>query len=187
MSIARDELRYNDLAVQLIKAVHRRFVYAGAGGDLHMRWKMSVDLRFAWVVSEGNLDPMDGYAVYRLLQERAQAGGAPAVLEAEIADLETLVHKKCHRFWSEDALDLGAALWVAQAREVHGSMRAHTRTDSRRQRRTVVARGAVGGGAAHAQPAAAGRAVRRGRVRGARPVPPRLPRARRDARRTARR
>jgi hypothetical protein len=34
-----------------------------------MHWKMSIDLRRPMVLSEGNLDPFDGLATYKLLQE----------------------------------------------------------------------------------------------------------------------
>lgn len=43
-----------------------------------MRWKMSVDLSRPWVRSEGNLDPIDGYVTYRLVQEAADQLDAAA-------------------------------------------------------------------------------------------------------------
>ena len=71
MALARGEARYNELAIQLAKAVHRHFVWSTPGGGLHMHWKMSIDLRRPAVMSEGNLDPFDCLATYKLLQEHA--------------------------------------------------------------------------------------------------------------------
>jgi hypothetical protein len=97
MSIARDDMHYNDWAVQLANAIHGAFVYARDTPRPHMYWKMSIDLRrstfffFSFfnyttfsininmityqfyrpaVHSEGNLDPFDGYVTYRILAER---------------------------------------------------------------------------------------------------------------------
>lgn len=75
MGVARGDSRYNDLAIQLAKGVHRHFVYAAPGGELHMYWKMSIDLRRPAVFSEGNLDPFDCLATYKLLQEHAARRG----------------------------------------------------------------------------------------------------------------
>jgi hypothetical protein len=47
-----------------------------------MHWKMSIDLRRPAVMSEGNLDPFDGFVTYRLLQEHAPH--APHALTNEI-------------------------------------------------------------------------------------------------------
>ena len=84
LGIARGDDRYNALAVQLLKAAHRHFVWASPGGALHMRWKMSVDLRRPAVLSEGNLDPFDCLATYRLLQEHAPRNSTHTLL-AEIS------------------------------------------------------------------------------------------------------
>jgi len=62
MSIARDSSNYNNWAIQLIKAIHPRFVAErGEGLPPRMFWKMSIDLSYPQVDSEGNLDPFDGY------------------------------------------------------------------------------------------------------------------------------
>lgn len=62
MSIATGEAHYNEWAAELLKAVHKFFVY-----DPHiqthakrMYWKLSIDLKRPLVPSEGNLDPFDG-------------------------------------------------------------------------------------------------------------------------------
>ena len=113
LAVGGDEgARYNALGVQLLKAAHRHFVWATPGGALHMRWKMSVDLRTPAVLSEGNLDAFDCLATYRLLQEHAPRD-SPHTLHAEIADMESMVRRKVPTWTSGDALDLGEALQVA--------------------------------------------------------------------------
>jgi len=73
-----------------------------------MYWKMSIDLSRPLVTSEGNLDPIDGYVTYRLLQAEA---GSP-VLQNEIEELRLMVRAKWQRYDSDDPLDLGEALWL---------------------------------------------------------------------------
>ncbi|KAL1844509.1 hypothetical protein VTK73DRAFT_2391 [Phialemonium thermophilum] len=75
--------RYNELAVQLARAIHPHFVLRGDRDDsLRMVWKVSTDLRAVLVPSEGHLDAATGYVVYRLLQEaavhRTTAASCPA-------------------------------------------------------------------------------------------------------------
>jgi len=115
MSIARDSQRYNDLAIQLIKAIHPRFVReTGEGRPPRMYWKMSIDLSHPHVDSEGNLDPYDGFITYRLLRDRAAQQGdtAAAQLDHEISDMARMVKAKYPRYRSNDPLDLGEALWI---------------------------------------------------------------------------
>jgi len=115
MSIARDTQLYNDWAVQLIKAVHPHFVAErGEGYPPRMYWKMSIDLSYPHVNSEGNLDPYDGFITYRLVQDRAAQKGSdsPASLNKEISDMARMVKAKYQRYRSTDPLDLGEALWI---------------------------------------------------------------------------
>jgi hypothetical protein len=83
-----------------------------------MYWKMSMDLRKPLVRSEGNLDPVDGLVVFRMLQEtdRELWGGEAEgreVLRAEIEDYEKIVETKWRGYSSDDPLDLGMTLWTA--------------------------------------------------------------------------
>ena len=53
MSIARNNERYNDLAIELAKSVHKHFVYDTHKARPRMYWKMSIDLSRPLVWSEG--------------------------------------------------------------------------------------------------------------------------------------
>lgn len=70
-----------------------------------------MDLSRPLVRSEGNLDPVDGFVVYRLLQQADGEGSR--VLEEEIADYEKVVRTKWRGYGSQDPLDLGMTLWTA--------------------------------------------------------------------------
>jgi len=110
MSIVKNDMKYNDWAIQLAKAIHPRFVYKTAKNELHMYWKMSIDLSRPAVKSEGNLDPYDGYITYRQLQERATDKD---ILKKEIEDMASMVRAKFPYYRSNDPLDLGEALWLS--------------------------------------------------------------------------
>ncbi|EPQ52292.1 hypothetical protein GLOTRDRAFT_47697 [Gloeophyllum trabeum ATCC 11539] len=109
MSVASGERRYNELAVQLARAVHPKFVVNREAARPRMFWKMSVDLAQPLVRSEGNLDPIDGYVVYSLLQKTA---GTP-VLRGEIEDYRKILETKWRGYGSSDPLDLGMTLWTS--------------------------------------------------------------------------
>ncbi|KAI0718787.1 hypothetical protein C8T65DRAFT_570247 [Cerioporus squamosus] len=110
MARATGERRYNDLAVELAKAIHPRFVRDRDSARPRMYWKMSIDLRRPLVLSEGNLDPIDGYVVFSLLQESSDD---KTVLAQEIDDYRRILETKWRRYTSEDPLDLGMTLWTA--------------------------------------------------------------------------
>lgn len=110
MSVASGEQRYNDLAIELAQAIHPAFVTHRNSSRPRMRWKMSTDLSQALVPNEGNLDPIDGYVVFSLLQETA---GEPHILAKEIADYKKMVDVKHLEMTSDDPLDLGMILWTA--------------------------------------------------------------------------
>jgi len=110
MSVARNNHKYNDWAIQLAEAVHPKFVHAKGQNHLRMYWKMSTDLSKPQVHSEGNLDPYDGLVTYKLLRE---ASPNSQVLTQEIADMTKMVNSKYLFYRSDDPLDLGEALWLA--------------------------------------------------------------------------
>lgn len=49
--------------------VHPHFVHRMSDGNYRMYWKISIDMKTPLTMSEGHLDPYDGYITYRLLQE----------------------------------------------------------------------------------------------------------------------
>lgn len=120
LSLAADEPAWNDLAVQLARAVHPAFVRRrgpdGAGRPA-MAWKLSTDLRRVLVASEGHLDAATGRAVYALLQRTAAAQGRPRrLLARELLDYARLVRRPGRAALrpGHDPLDLGMGLWAAE-------------------------------------------------------------------------
>lgn len=88
---------WSERAVRLMRAVHPAFVYDREGARPRMWWKFRVGLDGPLVRSEGNLDPVDGLVVCRVLGE-------------EMADYERIVRAKWEGYGSDDALDLGMTL-----------------------------------------------------------------------------
>jgi hypothetical protein len=78
-----------------------------------MVWKVAMNLSRPLVASEGNLDPIDGYVVFRLLQASASKYGEGPVLDDEIADYKKVMERKGKQYVSRDPLDLGMRLWMA--------------------------------------------------------------------------
>ncbi|KAI8972830.1 hypothetical protein BD414DRAFT_499500 [Trametes punicea] len=111
MTHATGERRYNDLAVELARAIHPRFVRDRESARPRMYWKMSIDLKRPMVLSEGNLDPIDGYVVFSLLQRTHD--GDKNVLAQEIDEYRRILETKWRRYVSDDPLDLGMTLWTA--------------------------------------------------------------------------
>lgn len=111
MALASKEKKYNDLAIELAKAVHPKFMRDRTTNRPRMYWKMSIDLSRPMVRSEGNLDPIDGYVVFHLLQ-RANMDD-PKILEQEISEYKKILETKWRQYVSDDALDLGMTLWTA--------------------------------------------------------------------------
>ena len=109
MSIAAKDKWYNDQAISLAKAIHPHFMVNRDSPRPRMFWKMSIDLRTPLVRSEGNLDPIDGYVVFNLLQRTA---GEP-VLAQEISEYKKILDTKWRHYVSNDPLDLGMTLWTA--------------------------------------------------------------------------
>lgn len=69
-----------------------------------------MDMSKPLVFSQGNLDPLDGYTVFRKLQA---ASGDPSILKEEIADYKRIIDLKGKHLVSKDTLDLGMTLWTA--------------------------------------------------------------------------
>ncbi|KAJ5774401.1 hypothetical protein N7457_009297 [Penicillium paradoxum] len=113
MTRASGDMKYNRQAIELAKAIHPRFFIDRAAPRPRMIWKMSMDLSEPMVKSEGNLDPIDGYVVFRLLQATAIEAGDGAVLTEEIDDYKRTMERKGEHFVSSDPLDLGMTLWTA--------------------------------------------------------------------------
>ncbi|KAJ5625679.1 hypothetical protein N7510_001988 [Penicillium lagena] len=113
MSMASGDPTFNRQAVALAKAIHPRFFVDRAAARPRMVWKMAMDLSAPLVSSEGNLDPIDGYVVFRLLQAAAMEAGDGEVLTEEIADYKRVMDRKGKHFVSSDPLDLGMTLWTA--------------------------------------------------------------------------
>ncbi|PGH20443.1 hypothetical protein AJ80_03589 [Polytolypa hystricis UAMH7299] len=113
MSMATGDPSYNKQGVSLAKAIHPHFFLDRSSPKPHMVWKVAMDLSHPLVVSEGNLDPIDGFVVFRLLQEYAQKHGDGPVLQEEIDDYQKVMDRKGRHKVSRDALDLGMTLWTA--------------------------------------------------------------------------
>lgn len=113
LSMATDDPFYNRQAVSLAKAIHPHFFLDRTSTRPRMVWKAAMDLSRPLVHSEGNLDPIDGYVVFRLLQSSAINCGDGKVLEEEIKDYQRVMARKGSQYVSSDPLDLGMALWVA--------------------------------------------------------------------------
>ncbi|KAF7719286.1 Uncharacterized protein PECH_004778 [Penicillium ucsense] len=113
MAVASGNMHYNDQAIQLARAIHPRFFVDRKTARPRMVWKMSMDLSRPLVSSEGNLDPIDGFVIFRLLQATAATTGDAHVLDEEIADYRRVMDRKGQHFVSKDPLDLGMTLWTA--------------------------------------------------------------------------
>ena len=73
MSIITNNNKYNEWAIELAQSIFDKFVdtkkeSVSLYGRPRMYWKMSIDLTKPLVNSEGNLDPIDGYVTYKLIQ-----------------------------------------------------------------------------------------------------------------------
>lgn len=113
MSLAAGDPRYNDLAIQLAKAIHPHFVQKKGPGRARMVWKISMDMRDVLVPSEGHLDAATGYVVYRLLQTTAaKKGRQENILRQEIEDYSQIMKGEGKLSPSSDPLDLGMGLWM---------------------------------------------------------------------------
>eukprot|EP01134_Creolimax_fragrantissima_P002111 CFRG2111T1 len=111
LSLALNDPKYNEWAVELLEVACRKFVYRGRrDGVLHMYWKMSMDLNRPLVHSEGNLDPYDGLVTVAIV--RAASPDPSTTLMKEYQDFHEMVNIKYNNYKSQDPLDLGEALWL---------------------------------------------------------------------------
>ncbi|EAS32857.3 uncharacterized protein CIMG_03881 [Coccidioides immitis RS] len=113
LSMATGDPSFNRQAVSLAKAIHPHFFLDRTSARPRMVWKVAMDLSRPLVASEGNLDPIDGFVVFRILQSSAEKYGDGKVLEEEIGDYERVMARKGSHYVSSDALDLGMTLWTA--------------------------------------------------------------------------
>ncbi|KAL1961306.1 hypothetical protein VTO42DRAFT_34 [Malbranchea cinnamomea] len=113
LSLATGDPTYNRQAVSLAKAIHPHFFIDRTSARPHMVWKVSMDLSRPLVASEGNLDPIDGYVVFSLLQASSIKYGDGRPLDGEINDYKRVMARKGKQFVSTDTLDLGMTLWTA--------------------------------------------------------------------------
>lgn len=111
LAVCSGEKQFNDQAIALAKAIHTAFVYNRESTRPRMYWKMSIDLQQPLVRNEGNLDPVDGLVVFRLLQKTDGEGSE--ILKEEIGDYQCIVDTKWRAYTSSDPLDLGMTLWTA--------------------------------------------------------------------------
>jgi hypothetical protein len=110
MTLATGDPAFNDSAISLARAVHPNFFVDRDSSSPRMVWKISMDMSRILVHSEGNLDPIDGYVVFKTL---AAASGKADTLKDEIEDYAKVMQRKGQYFASEDMLDLGMSSWTS--------------------------------------------------------------------------
>lgn len=113
LSLATNDAEYNDLAIQLAKAIHPHFVQRRDSKHIKMVWKISMDMKTVLVPSEGHLDAATGFVIYRILQQTAaKTGRRDNLLQQEIEDYSQIMHREGKLTPSSDTLDLGMGLWM---------------------------------------------------------------------------
>ncbi|KAF5718132.1 hypothetical protein FMUND_5424 [Fusarium mundagurra] len=112
LSWAIHDPSFNDLAIQLAKAIHPKSCFQSPSG-LKMIWKILMDMDKVLVLTEGHLDAATGFVVFGMLQETAvQQGRKDPLLKQEISEYEKLMHQKGSMYPSGGPLDLGTGLWI---------------------------------------------------------------------------
>ena len=106
------DAKYNRWAIELAKAVHRKFTYRLQGhSEKRMYWKMSIDLSRPLVSSMGQFDALDALVTYHELAYTAaslQQDAEVHTLEEEIVDAAGMCR---HIHWmTEDPLGIGGLL-----------------------------------------------------------------------------
>ena len=114
LSLATKDPVYNQEAILLAKAIHPNFVIDRQSANPRMVWKIAMDMSKPLVWSQGNLDPLDGFQIFRKLQA---ASGDPDTLKNEIADYKRIIDLEGKHSVSTDTLDLGMTLWTAHFSE----------------------------------------------------------------------
>lgn len=114
VSVATGDSTFNNLAIELAKAIHDHFVISDDLGNKRMVWKISTDMKDVLVPSEGHLDAATGFAIYRLLQNTTALYGTTddTILSKEIEDYAALMLRPGKLAPTTDFLDLGMGLWM---------------------------------------------------------------------------
>ena len=107
---ATGDKTYNDHAIALAKAIHPNFFISKGSAQPRMVWKISMDMSKPLVYSQGNLDPIDGFLIFRKLQA---ASDNKSALREEIAEYKQVLNNRGKHIVSQDTLDLGMTLWTA--------------------------------------------------------------------------
>lgn len=111
LSILTGEKKWNDMAIACAKRTHSAFVYDTDHWRPKMYWKMSADMSEPTHKSEGNLDPLDGLVVFKLLKNTD--GKHSKVLEHEIDNYQRIADTKWETYISSEPMELGLTLWIA--------------------------------------------------------------------------
>lgn len=112
LAVATGDPHYNDLAVQLARAIHPHF-FVHSVDAMHMVHKISVDMETVLNPSECSIDAILGLGVCRLLEATAVTQGRqPGLLKQEIGNYERILRRNRDLRPSSDLLDLGIGLWA---------------------------------------------------------------------------
>lgn len=111
-----EERMFHRWAVELAKTAHAHFIYrpdptasGSARGELRMRWKMSIDLSYPLVPSQGQHDPLDGWITYQQLQAQTPGDESASLdLTREIQELAEICSGKS--WLTNDSLGIGGLL-----------------------------------------------------------------------------
>lgn len=99
--LGRIDPKYRQKAIDLVRAVHPRFLIPGVG----VAWKMKEDLSEPYPgYGLGALDAFHGYVVYSQL--------APDELQVEIGEMRTIVERTHRALHIDQDLGLGMMLWM---------------------------------------------------------------------------
>ncbi|KAI1877997.1 uncharacterized protein JN550_000179 [Neoarthrinium moseri] len=113
LSVAAKDSTFNDLAVQLARAIHPRFIMVRNGQET-MSWKISTDMTQPLVNSKGHLDDVTGLAIFQLLENTAKKFGQQNItLQKEMDQYRGMIASEGELHSSSDMLDLGMSLWIS--------------------------------------------------------------------------
>ncbi|EZF69683.1 hypothetical protein H105_07913 [Trichophyton soudanense CBS 452.61] len=114
LSMATGNPTYNRQACSLGKAIHPHFLVGIGTHNPRMVWKVAMDLSHTLVSSEGNLDPLDGFVTFSLVQASAKKFGDGEIVEEEISNYKKVSDRRGQHHPSPDFLDLGMTLVSVQ-------------------------------------------------------------------------
>ena len=96
--------KYNDMAVDLVKQIHKPFLRKGIG----VIWKMKEDLSGPYPgYGFGSIDHFEAYAIYRLVDN------GTGLLKEEIEDMKELVEATYNDVDCNQDLGAGMNLWIS--------------------------------------------------------------------------